>query len=665
MARLRGDPASSGDGGNAGTTRESANRWRLALVAIAATQAYGICAAAPDVIEERLALTLPSGLARLSIEELADIEVSSVSKRPERLADAAASVYVITRDDIRRSGASTIPEALRLAPNLQVARASSNGYAISARGFNNESSNKLLVMIDGRIVYTPLHSGVFWDVQDVGIADIERIEVVSGPGGTLWGSNAVNGVINVLTTSAMNSIGTAGALLAGSDERGATLRHGVSFGDDGAVRGYVRSQRFDHTERADGTANRDAWDRQQAGFRADWGHLASNWTVQGDAYEGDAQVSNSPDSKVSGANLLARWSREFNEKSGMQVQAYFDTYSRRQPGLFTEDLDTFDVEAMHHFPLATSHEIVWGGGLRQHRDRTTGGALLAFVPADSKLTFANLFVQDTWSLDPRIKLTTGLKAERNTYSGVEYQPNVRIAWKPNEQTLWWGAVSRALRTPSRLDRDLFIFVNLAPPYSGKLFGGPGFMSERLTAYEIGYRSQPRSDVSYSVTAFVNDYDRLRSIEPNGSGGFVVGNGVKARTQGIEFWGSYQANTDWRLSAGLTLLHEDASFAAGSQDPGAVNIGGNDPSHQFSLRSSWELPRGMSFDVSLRVIGALPNPAVPAYTAVDARLGWPITKQLALSFVGLNLLGGRHAEFGSPVTRAEFDRSLSVRLIWTL
>lgn len=663
MTRLHGDPGLAGvDRKQTRARRHSVGPWWLLLVAGAVLQAASPAAGATDSAE-RVAARSPASLARLSIEELSEIEISSVSKRPERLADAAASVYVITREDIRRSGATTLPEVLRLAPNLQVARGNVNGYAISARGFNNESANKLLVMIDGRTVYTPLHSGVFWDVQDVLIGDIERIEVVSGPGGGLWGANAVNGVINVITLSAKNTVGTLAGVTLGTQERGVTARHGVALGDDAAVRVYAKSFRFDHHRRADGTDINDAWNRQQAGFRADWGK-ASNWTLQGDVYQGDAQALNRPQRNTSGANLLARWVREYEDKSGLQFQAYFDTYKRRQAGFFNEDLDTIDIDAQHHFQVGSAHEIIWGGGVREQRDKTSGGGLFAFSPAESKLTLANLFAQDTWTIQPRTKLTVGLKLEHNSFTGLEYQPNVRIAWKPDEQALLWAAVSRAVRTPSRLDRDLLIFVPLGAPYTGRLLGGPDFRSERLMAYELGYRGQPRPDLSYSVSTFVHVYDRLRSVEPNGAGDFVLGNGVKARTEGIEAWGGYQVHEGWRLNAGLVLQHQSFRFAPNSQDPGTASGNGNDPKHQFTLRSSFTLPRDMSLDLALRSVAALPSPAVPAYTTLDARLAWPISKELELSFSAFNLLG-RHVEFGAAPARAEYERSFALRLLWAL
>lgn len=614
---------------------------------------------------QRTAARSPASLSRLSIEELAEIEVSTVSKRPERLADAAASVFVITADDIRRSGASTLPELLRLAPNLQVARAGANTYAISARGFNNASANKLLVMIDGRSVYTPLHSGVFWDVQDVMVRDIERIEVISGPGGTLWGANAVNGVINVITRTAGATVGSLVNAVVASDERGLGVRHGRQLAPDVALRLYGRVQRFDASERADGTALRDAWDRRQVGFRADGGKAGAGWRIQGDAYQGDAQAGSSADRKVSGANLLGSFTRDLGERSSLRAQVYLDTYQRKQPGLFSQKLDTLDIDVQHQFAFGDRHELLWGGGLREHRDHAEGSALLGFVPVDSRLTLANVFAQDTLSFGDRLKLTLGLKLEHNDYTGLEVQPNARLAWKLDTQSLLWTAVSRAVRTPSRLDRDFFVFVNLPPPYGGQLLGGQSFQSERLTAYELGFRSQPTPSFSYAVTGFIHHYDRLRSIEPTVGGDYVLGNGVRGRSHGLEAWGSYEPSKAWRIDAGLSLLRQRLRFASGSGDPGSPGAGGNDPRHQFLLRSSWTLPRDLSLDLGLRAIGGLPDPQVPGYVSVDARVAWQVRPGLELSLSAFNLLGERHAEFGAAPNRSEFDRTLSLRLVWGL
>jgi iron complex outermembrane receptor protein len=628
---------------------------------VAAAAALGLCA------QSGAAHAPPSaaGLSRLSIEELADIEVSSVSKRPERLADAAAAVYVITHEDITRAGVLTIPEALRLAPNLQVARINSNSYAISARGSNNSSANKLLVMIDGRSVYTPLHSGVFWDMQDVMLEDVDRIEVISGPGGTLWGANAVNGVINIVTRSSQQTQGTFARISAGNDARGGALRHGWKLGEDTSLRAYAKVSRFEATHTASDTLVADAWNMNQLGFRSDGGRNGTAWTLQGDAYEGKAKAAGTPDRRVSGANLLMRWNRALGEGRGLQVQAYLDHYSRKQPGVFSQDLSSFDLDLQYHFPWGQGHELVWGGGVRQHHDSTTGSPVLAFVPADSRLRLINTFVQDTLPLGEHVKLTLGAKLEHNSYSGLEVQPSVRLAWKIDERRLLWSALSHAVRTPSRLDRDFHVFINLAPPYSGTLQGGPGFVAERLTAYELGYRAQPTPRTTFSVSAYYNDYDRLRSVEPAGAGAFVLGNKVALRAAGIEMWGSMQVSDNWRLSAGYNRLHERWRFTAGSGDPGSASAGGNDPRYQASLRSSLSLPRDATLDVGVRAVGALPNPAVPSYVALDARLGWVLKPGIELSLAGFNLSDSRHVEFGSGAGASHLGRHFLLGLSCSL
>jgi len=599
-----------------------------------------------------------SALSRMSLEELAQIEVSSVSKRPERLADAAAAIYVITRDDIRRAGVTSLPEALRLAPGVQVARTSSHSYAITVRGFNGSNANKLLVMIDGRSVYTPLHSGVFWDMQDVMLEDVERIEVVRGPGGTLWGANAVNGVINILTRSAKDTRGALVGAHAGTHGRGAVARYGFGLGEHGSLRVYAKARNIDPTASAAGADVADAWRMRQVGFRGDWLLGSDTFTLQGDAHDSWAQVPRSPDRDVRSANLLARWQRDLHDGAGAQLQFYCDHMRRSQPGSFTLEQDTCDVEAQHSFTWGAGHDIVWGGGLRHQRDRTAGSAQLFFDPANKRLNLASVFVQDALALSPQLKLTLGAKVERNSYTGVELQPNVRLAWKPDERHLAWAAISRAVRTPSRLDRELTI---LSP--AGNLLGGPNFVSERVIAYEAGYRSQPTPRLSYSLAAFVNDYDKLRSIEPAGGANFVLGNGIRARTHGIEGWGFYQMGERWRLSMGFNRLSTRFRFAPGASGFGSPNAGVNDPKYQVLLRSSLNLPRDVEFDVGLRAVGSLPNPAVPAYVALDARLAWSPRPGLELSIVGFDLLDGRHPEFGSAATRSEIERSVSARISW--
>src|SRR3569623_1416044 len=420
--------------------------------------------------------------ADLSLEQLSNIVVTSVSKREQPLGTAAASVYVISADDIRRSGVTSLPEALRLAPNLQIARTDANQYAISSRGFNNPIANRMLVLIDGRTVYSPLFSGVFWDVQDVMLEDVERIEVISGPGTTLWGANAVNGVINVITRSAKDTQGTLATLGSGNRTTGAGARFGGEIGDNGAFRVYGKSFRRENTERAGGTPVPDSSERSQAGFRTEWGGSRRNLTVQGDAY-------------------------------------------------------VADIEFQHGLLPAEDHNLIWGGGYRYGNDQLEDQNLAAFlfIPADKTLHWYHLFVQDEWDIRPDLALTVGIKGEHNDYSGLEWLPNVRVAYSFHPDHLVWSAISRTVRAPSRLDREFF--SPGTPPYV--LAGGPNFHSEVSNVYELGYRLQPADDkYSFSATAFYHQHDGLRSFDP-GPGGFggELENNIDGHTDGVEVWGS--------------------------------------------------------------------------------------------------------------------------------
>src|SRR6266436_995259 len=354
--------------------------------------------------------TNPNALRTLSLKELMDIEVTSVSKRPEKLSETASAIQVITQDDIRRSGATSLPEALRLASNLEVAQIDSRQWAISARGFNSTTANKMLVLIDGRTVYTPLYAGVFWDAQDTLLEDIDRIEVISGPGATLWGANAVNGVINVITRRAAETQGTLLVAGAGNLERGAAARQGGKLGEDGAFRVYGKISDRDHTSRANGTSVPDSWDSGQAGFRADWGTAAGAFTLQGDAYRGTIDQAAPGDIRISGGNVLARWARQLSGGDRVQVQAYFDNTDREIPGTFEERLNIFDVEFQHGLRLGSQHSVIWGGGYRRADDHVSNTAAIAFLPADRNLRWGNLFAQDEIALHgDQLRLTLGAK----------------------------------------------------------------------------------------------------------------------------------------------------------------------------------------------------------------------------------------------------------------
>ncbi|MDB5812521.1 MAG: hypothetical protein JWN94_4643, partial [Betaproteobacteria bacterium] len=420
----------------------------------------------------------------LSLEQLSNVEVTSVSGRSERLQDAAASIFVISADDIRRSGATTVPDALRIAPNLQVARVSASSYAISARGANNGIGNKLLVLIDGRTVYSPLFSGVIWDAQDVMLEDVDRIEVISGAGATLWGANAVNGVINVITRAAIDTQGALAVAGAGNVQAGAAARYGGTFGEDGHYRVYGKGFNQANTERSNGTAVKDRFDRSQAGFRADWGHTNSNFTVQGDAYNGRSESGPLGEPTLSGANLLGRWNRQLANDSSLRVQAYFDHAERNDPLIYRDKTDTFDIQFQHGFTLAGTHQILWGGGYRNAHDSTETRFVpqnilpQTFSPTSRNLNWKNMFVQDEIALGRRVDLTLGAKVETNIYTGAEFLPSARLAWKIADNHTLWTSASRAVRAPARLDRDFRVFLNLPGlPLIPVIKGGPDFQSE--------------------------------------------------------------------------------------------------------------------------------------------------------------------------------------------
>ena len=602
-------------------------------------------------------------LADLSLEQLGSIDVTSVSKHSERLLDAPASIYVITAEDIRRSGVSSLPEALRLAPNLQVARINASQYAISSRGFNN-AGNKLLVLIDGRIVYTPLYSGVLWYDQDVMLEDVERIEVISGPGGTLWGSNAVNGVINVITRTAQNTQGGLVSAGGGNLERGAAVRYGATLGESGHFRVYAKGFDETHTDRENGTSASDGWERAQTGFRADWGHADDGFTLQGDAYRGRLDLLVPENEHFSGANLLGRWIHQLGGKDQIQLQGYFDQSDLDIPqagtaGTFSERLNIADIELQHSIGAFSGHAIVWGAGYRTAHDRVGNVTSFAFFPASKVLDWANLFVQDEIALREEVSFTAGTKIERNPYTGVEFLPSLRLAWKPTSQQLVWSALSRAVRTPSLLDREFF--APAQPPFI--LAGGPDFRSEVSNVIEIGYRAQPTPVLSYSLTVFHHIYDHLRSVEVTATGALVLANEMDGKSTGVEAWSSWQVTQWWRLSAGASYLDQDLRLKAGSTDPIGTSAAGNDPTHQFTLRSSLDLPYRTQLDVDVRNVGRLPNPAVPSYTATDIRLGWHVNNDVELSLAGVNVFDPGHAEFGPFATRSEIGRAVYGKVLW--
>ena len=564
----------------------------------------------------------------------------------------------------------TLPEALRLAPNLQVARVDARNYAVTARGFNSAFENKLLVLIDGRSVYSPLFSGVYWDAQDVVLEDVERIEVISGPGATMWGANAVNGVINIITKAAGATQGTQVTASYEPDLVTGSVRHGGALPKGGRYRTYLKSLEHKDIERENGLASPTGWKRSQAGFRADWGQGNDTSTVQGDAYTGALHQQGTRDIRIAGANLLGRTSRRLEGGAELTAQAYWDFTERNQPGAFIEHLNTLDVQLQASSMMAQRHRLVWGAGYRMAFDRLDNGAGFAFLPGDLNLHWGNAFVQDEIDLTDTLRLVAGAKLEHNNYTGLELLPTLRLAWKPTGSSLAWASASRTVRAPSRIDRDFYSpsnppLVNGVPRYA--LAGGPDFRSEVARVLELGYRVQPTPALSYSVTAFASEYDRLRTLEPNPQGaGSVFSNLANGHARGVEMWSTWEALDTLRLSAGLVAQHIRTKTEPQSRDTSAATgLATSDPSNYWTLRASWDVAGGQALDVLLRHQGKLSRPEVPGYEALDVNYTWRVTPGLDLSVSARNLLDAKHPEFGGGANRSVYERNLGLNLAWRL
>ncbi|HEX3097977.1 MAG TPA: TonB-dependent receptor [Usitatibacter sp.] len=620
----------------------------IAALAAATTLGAAITAAAEGAVRV-------ADLADYSLEQLANLKVTSVSRREERLVEAPASIFVITAEDIRRSGATSVGEALRLAPNLTVIRGDASQYIASARGGLAGTANKMLVLVDGRTIYSPLFSGVFWDAQDLVLEDIDRIEVISGPGSTLWGTNAVNGVINILTKTAAQTRGTLAVAYGGTDERGATVRVGAPFANGGAYRVYAKYAERNSLALPTGPSAHDASERVQSGFRADWAGGAANTTVQGDAYRANVDNLGGP-RDLSGANLLGRWRSVLDSGSEILLQAYYDHTERTHQGSFEEKLDTLDVDFVHTLRALGHHEVNWGAGYRASRDRTAVTPVLALVPQDRTLPIATAFAQDELAVTPAFHLTAGLRAEHNVYTGLEWLPNLRFSWDLTPDHLAWGALTRTVRSPSRIDRDLV--VPGSPPFV--IVNNDTFQSEVADVAELGYRARLLPGASVSITAFHHRLRNLRTLEP-GDGALEVSNGAHGRISGVEGWADWTVTPEWRLVGGFIAMNEETTL-----DPGHVNLTepplGNNPKRTASLRSLWNVTPDWEFDLAWRYQGRLESPAVPSYTVADARLGWRISRRLDASLLVANALDRRHVEFSGAA--AELRRSALVRLTWT-
>jgi iron complex outermembrane receptor protein len=602
-------------------------------------------------------LLAPGLLKQMSLEQLMAIEVSSVSRRPERLSETASAIQVITRDDIRRSGATRLPEALRLATNLEVDQLDASQWAISARGFNSPLANKQLVLIDGRTVYSPLFAGVFWDQQDVLLEDIEQIEVISGPGATVWGANAVNGVINISTRPAKDTQGLQAVGGGGTELHGlAAARYGSAIGSKAHVRVYGKYWDRDGTARPSGQDVPNDWTLGQGGLRLDWdASPADVITLQGDLYGDRSDLTATDDVVARGRNVTGRWSHRLSDLSDLQVQVFVDRVHRKVPGAYDDVLNTYDVDAQHRAALGRRHDIVWGVGYRLVEDDFGPGGLV-FDPRRVSLQTFSGFAQDEIALQDRLHLTLGAKLEHNEYTDFEVQPSVRLAWKATDRQTLWSAVSRAVRTPSRFDRDV---VSLP---------GKDFQSEQVLAYELGYRTQPAERLSVSVAAFYNDYDDLRTREPATSPGPVpvrLGNGQEGESYGLELLVRYRPTDWWQLQVGHTELRVEIRPKPGSADRTFGAAEAADSKHRLSLRSSLDLPGDLELDAGYRYVSRITNPNVrtPGYSELDLRLGWTPIPRLELSIVGQNLLHDQHPEFGAPASQQGIERSAYAKAVW--
>lgn len=637
-----------------------------------------------------------SRFAALSIEELTSIKITSVSRVEESLADAPASAFVITAEEIRRSGATSIAEALRLAPGVEVARRSAHAWSITIRGFNSDLANKLLVLIDGRSVYSPLYAGVFWDVQDLLLEDVARIEIIAGPGGTLWGANAVNGVISIITKSAAETDGGYLELGAGNEENVlGGFRYAGVLGDDIAARAYLKFSDSDSTKRLTGFDGVDDLRMVRSGFRLDWtSDRSDRFTVQGDAYSGDKageflndfSLGTLPDgtffdrTEMDGYNVLARWERTLRSDSELYVQAYFDNTKRDIPGTYAETRDTLDLDVQHHLQVGDRNDVVWGIGFRDTRDALENSTFASFMPSRRRDRTTSAFFQDKIAVSAeKIFLTLGAKVEDNDYTGVEVQPNVRLSWLIDDRQSAWFAASRAVRIPSRLDSDLQLYVPASipgvpfPVYVG-VSGTEDFHEETLRSYEAGYRLRAGSRLSFDVSVFRNDYEDLQTQEsrdpvivldptapyailPN-----VLDNNMHGESSGGTFVANWQAAESWRLRFQYTRLDLELSVAETSTNANAALIAGSSPKHQAAVHSFADLSGKLTLYTGLRYVDALPSQGIESTIGVDVNLTWAPTENWQTSFAIRNLNDAIHQEFSQGGGNL-IERSAYFRLMW--
>jgi len=637
----------------------------------------------------------PDDLMDLSLVELLSLEVTTFSRQSQLLSDTPAAMFVISQTDITRSGARTIPDLLRMVPGLEVAQADSSTWAVTSRGSNGVFANKLLVLQDGRSIYSPLYSGVYWDMNDTDLNSIDRIEVIRGPGATMWGSNAVNGVINIITKKAEDTQGGQLDVVAGTERTEGTLRAGGEVGG-ATVRAFGKYFKRDgYVEDPINGGNPDDWDMLRGGLRADWGYSDDSvLTFSGEVFEGKIGESvvtplsappyvtiGQEERDVSGGFGLLAWDRKISDTSSIKLQTYYD-HTDIENIAPNETRDTFDIDMQHLFALGGRNTIVWGLGARVSKDKTEGDFTISLDPTERTQRIYSAFIQDDIALvEDRLSMIIGTKIEKNNFSvnDLEWEPNVRLSWNVTDSHLLWSSVARAVRIPSRIEQNGIINGGFLPPNAGvniydlpllaTIRGNPELDTEDVTAYELGYRGQLSDSVQTDVSLFFNQYENLRTLEPDLFGitcqpggtppappfppppsscpptDFFVQlpinmvNGDDVETYGAEFNISWSATDALYLQGGYTYLHVD--------DVGAnpfASAGTDNPEHQFSARSLWNVSASTKADLWLRYVGKLEGQGIPSYLTLDAKLSWMPLDSLELSLVGRNLLEEEHAEF---------------------
>jgi iron complex outermembrane receptor protein len=647
---------------------------------------------ADDATKNTAASAADGDIIEKPLEELLRMQITSASKKRENLSQAATAIFVITGEDIRRSGVTSIPEALRLSPGLEVARQDSHTWAVSSRGFNDEFANQLLVLVDGRSVYTPLFAGVYWDVQDMMLEDLDRIEVIRGPGATLWGANAVNGVINITSKSAQDTQGLLVTGGAGSEELGFGVRYGGKVGEHGAYRVYGKWFDRDDSVLPNGMEANDEWRMQRGGFRYDTSAGDQNkFTLQGDLYSGTLNQSvmeanlagvnpafptgmrvNNDDVDVAGGDVLGKWVHSFSDSSELALKVYWD-HTWRDRVVFAETRDTFDLDLQHHFQIGDRNDMVWGLGYNVSSDDLENRFPVSFTPDARTTQLYSAFLQDQYSIVPeKLRFTLGTKIEHNDYTGWEFQPSGRLSWSITDKQTAWVAASRAISTPSRAEHNIRInqiaIPAVASPTGTDLlvsqFGSSQMVSKELIGFELGYRLQPLERVTTDVAAFYNIYDKQRSLESGTPGiesaypGLYVvapasiGNGISGETYGFEISTTVQATDWWRLRLNYSFLKIQLHLEPGVTDPaGLEGAERESPVHQVGIRSLMDLPHNLELDSGMRYVDTVQNLRrpfgtsfrIPSYVVGDVRLGWRPDKHWDISITGQNLFD-THQEF---------------------